>query len=70
MLPISAPILIVSVIWMFTNIWNDFLFGSAYAFGSNAPIMVALNNVVNTSRPARSPTTSTWRRRCSPRSRR
>jgi glucose/mannose transport system permease protein len=49
MLPISTPILIVSVIWMFTNIWNDFLFGSAYAFGSNAPIMVALNNVVNTS---------------------
>jgi glucose/mannose transport system permease protein len=49
MLPISAPILIVSVIWMFTNIWNDFLFGSAYAFGNNAPIMVALNNIVNTS---------------------
>lgn len=49
MLPISAPILMVSVIWMFTNVWNDFLFGSAYAFGSNAPIMVALNNVVNTS---------------------
>ena len=49
MLPISTPILIVSVIWMFTNIWNDFLFGSAYAFGSGAPIMVALNNIVNTS---------------------
>jgi glucose/mannose transport system permease protein len=49
MLPISLPILIVSVIWMFTNIWNDFLFGSAYAFGNNAPIMVALNNIVNTS---------------------
>jgi glucose/mannose transport system permease protein len=49
MLPISAPILIVSVIWQFTNIWNDFLFGSAYAFGNNAPIMVALNNIVNTS---------------------
>jgi glucose/mannose transport system permease protein len=49
LLPISAPILIVSVIWMFTNIWNDFLFGSAYAFGSSAPIMVALNNIVNTS---------------------
>ena len=49
MLPISVPILIVSVIWMFTNIWNDFLFGSAYAFGKGAPIMVALNNIVNTS---------------------
>jgi glucose/mannose transport system permease protein len=49
MLPISGPILVVSVIWMFTNIWNDFLFGSAYAFGNNAPIMVALNNIVNTS---------------------
>src|SRR5262245_20762647 len=49
MLPISTPILIVSVLLMFTNVWNDFLFGSAHAFGSNAPIMVALNNVVNTS---------------------
>ena len=41
--------LIVSVIWQFTNIWNDFLFGASFTYGRNAPIMVALNNIVNTS---------------------
>jgi glucose/mannose transport system permease protein len=49
MLPISIPILVVSVIYQFTNIWNDFLFGSALTYGDQAPIMVALNNIVNTS---------------------
>ncbi len=49
MLPVSLPILIVSVIYQFTNIWNDFLFGAALTYGRNAPIMVALNNIVNTS---------------------
>lgn len=49
LLPISAPIIIVSVIWQFTNIWNDFLFGASFTYGQNAPIMVALNNIVNTS---------------------
>jgi glucose/mannose transport system permease protein len=49
MIPISLPILIVSIIYQFTNIWNDFLFGAALTYGQNAPIMVALNNIVNTS---------------------
>ncbi|MBO6638445.1 MAG: carbohydrate ABC transporter permease [Roseitalea sp.] len=49
LLPISLPILAVSVIFQFTNIWNDFLFGSSLTFGRDAPIMVALNNIVNTS---------------------
>ena len=49
MLPSSAPIFIVTVIYQFTNIWNDFLFGSTFAAGDNAPMTVALNNVVNTS---------------------
>jgi glucose/mannose transport system permease protein len=49
MLPISGPIAIVSVIWQFTNIWNDFLFGASFTYGADAPIMVALNNIVNTS---------------------
>jgi glucose/mannose transport system permease protein len=48
-LPISGPIIMVSVIWQFTNIWNDFLFGASFTYGANAPIMVALNNIVNTS---------------------
>jgi glucose/mannose transport system permease protein len=49
MLPISVPILVVSVIYQFTNIWNDFLFGAALTYGRQAPIMVALNNILNTS---------------------
>ncbi len=49
MLPNSAPIIIVTVIWQFTNIWNDFLFGASFSTGESAPMTVALNNVVNTS---------------------
>ena len=50
MLPNSMPIIVVTVIYQFTNIWNDFLFASAYAgSGDVMPMTVALNNVVNTS---------------------
>jgi glucose/mannose transport system permease protein len=50
MLPNSLPIMVVTVIYQFTNIWNDFLFASAYAgTGESMPMTVALNNVVNTS---------------------
>jgi glucose/mannose transport system permease protein len=48
-LPASAPIITVTVIFQFTNIWNDFLFGSSFTGGSQVPITVALNNLVNTS---------------------
>ena len=50
LLPNSIPIIVVCVIYQFTNIWNDFLFASAYAgTGDAMPMTVALNNVVNTS---------------------
>ena len=49
LLPNSGPIIIVTVIWQFTNIWNDFLFGASFSTGESAPMTVALNNVVNTS---------------------
>ena len=49
LLPNSTPIIIVTVIYQFTNIWNDFLFGSTFAAGDQSPITVALNNLVNTS---------------------
>jgi glucose/mannose transport system permease protein len=49
LLPNSAPIIIVTVIYQFTNIWNDFLFGSTFAAGDTSPMTVALNNLVNTS---------------------
>ena len=48
-LPNSTPIFIVTVIYQFTNIWNDFLFGSTFAAGDSSPMTVALNNLVNTS---------------------
>jgi len=49
LLPSSSPIIIVTVIYQFTNVWNDFLFGSTYAAGDSSPMTVALYNVVNTS---------------------
>ncbi|WP_445290641.1 carbohydrate ABC transporter permease [Aquitalea pelogenes] len=49
LLPISGPIFMVCVIWQFTQIWNDFLFGVVFAAGESQPITVALNNLVNTS---------------------
>ncbi|MBC7676413.1 MAG: carbohydrate ABC transporter permease [Rhodoferax sp.] len=48
MLPVSGPITVVSVIWQFTNIWNDFLFGVSFG-GTSQPMTVALNNLVQSS---------------------
>lgn len=48
-LPISLPIFTVTIIWQFTQIWNDFLFGVVYSGQGTQPITVALNNLVNTS---------------------
>lgn len=48
-LPLSPPILVVCIIWQFTQIWNDFLFGVVFSSGERQPITVALNNLVNTS---------------------
>ncbi len=49
LLPSSGPIIVVSVIWQFTNIWNDFLFGASFADHSSQPMTVALNNLVQSS---------------------
>jgi glucose/mannose transport system permease protein len=48
-LPIAIPCFVVSIIWQFTNIWNDYIFGVTFASGDGMPLTVALNNVVNTS---------------------
>ncbi|MCB6184433.1 carbohydrate ABC transporter permease [Leeia sp. TBRC 13508] len=48
-LPLSVPMIVVTIIFQFTGIWNDFLFGVSFTSGSNTPIMVALNNMVSTS---------------------
>ncbi|MFF7707154.1 ABC transporter permease subunit [Pseudomonas sp. NPDC007930] len=49
LLPMSIPTIMVCIIWQFTQIWNDFLFGVVFASGDAQPITVALNNLVNTS---------------------
>ena len=49
LLPTSGPIIVVSVIWQFTNIWNDFLFGASFSDVDSVPMTVALNNLVNSS---------------------
>jgi glucose/mannose transport system permease protein len=41
-LPLSPPILIVTVIWQFTGIWNEFLYGVTFSAGENQPITAAL----------------------------
>jgi glucose/mannose transport system permease protein len=48
-LPMAPPAIVVTIIWQFTQIWNDFLFGVAFTVGDSNPVTVALNNVVNTS---------------------
>ncbi len=53
LLPMSVPIIMVCLIWQFTQIWNDFLFGVVFASGDSQPITVALNNLVNTSTGAK-----------------
>ncbi|HPQ94632.1 MAG: carbohydrate ABC transporter permease [Thiothrix sp.] len=49
LLPSSGPIIVVTIIWQFTNVWNDFLFGASFAAGQSAPMTVALNNLVSSS---------------------
>ena len=49
-LPLSPPILIVTVIWQFTGIWNEFLFGVTFTSGENQPVtaaLIALNAAVS-----------------------
>lgn len=48
-LPLSTPILVVTLIWQFTQIWNDFLYGVVFSGADSKPITVGLNNLSNTS---------------------
>lgn len=49
LLPMAPPAIVVTVIWQFTQIWNDFLFGVAFTVGDSNPVTVALNNLVASS---------------------
>ncbi len=53
-LPMSTPILMVTLIWQFTNIWNDFLYGVLFSGADSKPITVGLNNMANTSSSVKS----------------
>jgi glucose/mannose transport system permease protein len=45
MLPASPPAFVVTAIWQFTSIWNDFLFAVFLVTNPNSwPVTVALNN--------------------------
>lgn len=46
--PMSTPIVMVTLIWQFTQIWNDFLFGVAFSGADSKPVTVGLNNLANT----------------------
>ncbi len=41
-MPLSPPILIVTVIWQFTGIWNEFLYGVVLTTGKTQPVTAAL----------------------------
>ncbi len=47
--PLSIPTIMVTIIWQFTQIWNDYLFGVVFSSGEQQPITAGLNNLVNTS---------------------
>lgn len=49
MLPISLPTIVVTLIWQFTQIWNDFLFAVTLTNGAGQTATVALGNLVKTS---------------------
>ncbi|MGN6577631.1 MAG: carbohydrate ABC transporter permease [Nocardioides sp.] len=42
-LPLSAPGFVVTVIWQFTSVWNDFLFAIFLSNTRNGPVTIALN---------------------------
>jgi glucose/mannose transport system permease protein len=46
-LPMSTPMIVVAAILQITGIWNDFILGLNFAGGSNSPMTVLLNNIVN-----------------------
>ncbi len=43
--PIALPAFAVAMIWQFTSIWNDFLFGLVLTARNDWPVTIALNNI-------------------------
>jgi len=47
-LPLSLPAFVVTAVFQFTSIWNDFLFGLILTRGLNQPASVVLANLLGT----------------------
>ncbi len=62
-LPLSTPILVVTLIWQFTNIWNDFLYGVVFSGGRQQADHGGLDLPVQDLELASRNTTWTWPRR-------
>lgn len=45
MLPLAGPMIVVTVIWQFTSIWNEYLYGMVFTRGDQQPITAALMGV-------------------------
>jgi glucose/mannose transport system permease protein len=43
--PVARPAFAVSIIWQFTSVWNDFLFGAVMTSRDGWPVTIALNNI-------------------------
>jgi glucose/mannose transport system permease protein len=48
MLPMSLPVVVVAAIMQVTGVWNDYILGLVFAGRDHMPMMVQLNNVINT----------------------
>jgi glucose/mannose transport system permease protein len=44
-IPMARPAFAVSIIWQFTAVWNDFLFGAVMTTRDAWPVTIALNNI-------------------------
>ncbi len=44
-IPLARPAFAVSIIWQFTAVWNDFLFGAVMTTRDAWPVTIALNNI-------------------------
>lgn len=51
-LPLSPPIIVVTIIWEFTHAWNEYLYASTFTSGYNRPITAALIAISGTNQTA------------------
>lgn len=42
-LPVSIPGFVVTIIWQFTSVWNDYLFAIFFSNARNGPVTIGLN---------------------------